>query len=191
MIYIHYGTVNAETAPRQYLWQIDSYFDGYFEDLWMENEWARKVIKVIDKSNLVAPKILDSPILGMIPYQWISGGAKLLIMMNMIQDIVYDGDNLGDNCWPLLLELGKTKDIMISLFYFPEFEWIEGGKVQILESGEVIDNYYDFVTSHLHSKYTYKKFDFDSIKWPKPINSERFKLEISEDDLEFIDENGE
>lgn len=191
MIYIQYGTINADNAPRQYLWQIDNYFDAYFEDIWMQDGWAKKVLETIDKSKLVAPKIIDSPVFGVVPYQWISGGSKLLILMNMVQDIVYDGDNLGDNCWPLLLELGKTKDIMISLSYFPEFKWVDGGEVTILETGEVINNHYDFVTSHMHSKYKYSELEFSDIKWPKYINYERFKPEIDEDDLEFIDEDGE
>lgn len=48
-------------------------------------------------------------------------------MMNIAPDVIYDGDNLGDNCWPLFLELGKTKDIAISLSYFPQFDWIPEG----------------------------------------------------------------
>lgn len=44
----------------------------------MANDWAKRVIKEIDKSDLVAPKVVESPILGQIPYTWISGGAKLL-----------------------------------------------------------------------------------------------------------------
>lgn len=191
MIYIQFGKINTDTSPRQYLWQIDSYFDGYFEDDWMKDGWAKRVIKEIDRSDLVAPKILDSPVFGIIPYQWISGGAKLLIMMNNIQDIVYDGDNLGDNCWPLFLELGKSKDITITLSYFPRFKWIEGGKVTLMEDNSIIDNFDDFVTSHIHSKFKYKDQEFNSINWPKPVNSERFKPEISEEDLDFIDEDEE
>lgn len=49
MIYIQFGKINTDTSPRQYLWQIDSYFDGYFEDDWMKDGWAKRVIKEIDR----------------------------------------------------------------------------------------------------------------------------------------------
>lgn len=175
MIYIAYGTINMKTAPWGYIKDIDGFFDGFVEDDWMANDWAKQVIKEIDKSDLVAPKVVESPILGQIPYTWISGGAKLLIMMNMESDIVYDGDNLGDNCWPLLMQLGRDKDIAISLSYSPSFEWQFGCKIINIDTGHEIVDYKDFMINHIKSDNIHKTREFNSIKWPIVVNNERFK----------------
>lgn len=175
MIYIAYGSINIKTAPWEYIYDIDGFFDGFVEDNWMTDGWAKRVIKAVDKSDLVAPKVIESPVLGQIPYTWISGGAKILIMMNMGPDVIYDGDNLGDNCWPLFLELGKTKDIAINLTYSPSFNWVEDSKVINLDTGKEINSYREFMENHLRSQFVYKERDFSEINWPIQINKDRFK----------------
>ena len=129
---------------------------------------------MIDKSILIAPKIVESPILGSISHEWISGGAKQLIMMNCEQYIVYDGDNLGDNCWELLLELGQTKDIMMSLSYYPRFSWIPGGKVHILNSDITVTDFKSFNKLHLMTEDRNREFDFYEVHWPFPIDMTKF-----------------
>lgn len=173
MIYIAYGVINQKTAPRYYIHDMDGYFDGYFEDSWMKNDIAKRAISEIDKSELIAPKVIESPILGQIPYTWISGGSKIIIMMNIAPDVIYDGDNLGDNCWPLFLELGKTKDIAISLSYFPQFEWIPGGLATSLDTGRIIHNFDEFADEFLRSSLDTR--EFDDIDWPIKIDTEKFK----------------
>lgn len=177
MIYVLCGTINRETAPRQYIHDIDGYFDGYFKEEWVRNEWADRVLKEIDKSIFVAPKIVESPVLGTISHEWISGGSKQLIMMNMEQDVVYDGDNLGDNCWPLLLELGKVRDIMMSLSYYPVFEWMQGGVVKLINNGMVVDSYRSFNLCRLHTLDRNKEFEFSEVSWPLPVDMTKFELE--------------
>ncbi|GFH91449.1 hypothetical protein IMSAGC002_02705 [Lachnospiraceae bacterium] len=177
MIHILFGTIKRSTAPRQYIHDIDGFFDGYFCEQWMNNEWADRVLELIDKSILIAPKIVESPILGSISHEWISGGAKQLIMMNCEQYIVYDGDNLGDNCWELLLELGQTKDIMMSLSYYPRFSWIPGGKVHILNSDITVTDFKSFNKLHLMTEDRNREFDFYEVHWPFPIDMTKFALE--------------
>lgn len=177
MIYISYGTIAFKDAPRQYIRDIDAFFDGYVEDDWMIGELPKRIVKEIDNSDLIAPKVIESPVLGQIPYTWLSGGSKILLMMNKIQDIVYDGDNLGDNCWPLFLELGKTRDIAISLSYYPSFKWVEGCKVMNLDTNKLISNRDEFMDAFLDSDYRYKERHFSDIKWPIMINTDRFKLQ--------------
>ena len=65
-------------------------------------------------------------------------------MANAASNIVFNGDNFGDNCFPLLLELSKSKDIMMNLYYHPDFVWVPDVKVKILNSGRVVDNIRDF-----------------------------------------------
>lgn len=176
MIYVLYGTIIRDNAPRQYIHDIDGYFDGYFSEEWVLNDWSNKVLSMIDKSKFIAPKIVESPVLGTISHEWISGGSKQLIMMNMFQDVVYDGDNLGDNCWPLLLELGKTKDLMMSLSYYPVFNWIDGGEVKAINTEETVRDFKSFNKGHLLTEDRNKEFEFSQVSWPLPINTSRFEL---------------
>ena len=39
MIHILFGTIKRSTASRQYIHDIDGFFDGYFCEQWMNNEW--------------------------------------------------------------------------------------------------------------------------------------------------------
>lgn len=177
MIYVQFGSIAWKDCPRQFIRNIDGYFDGYFEDNWID-DWAQKVLLEVDKSKFIAPKIVESPILNTISHEWISGGSKQLIMMNHIQDVVYDGDNLGDNCWPLMTELGKHKDIMITLTYYPIFkEWSPGCIIKDINTGKIATNFDEFNTMHIRSEDDFKEFNFYDINWPCKINKERFKLE--------------
>lgn len=177
MVYVKFGLINWDTAPRQFIYDIDGFFDGYFEDHWIDDYWAPKVLQEIDKSKFIAPKVVDSPMLGPISHERISGGSKLLIMMNNIQNIVYEGDNLGDNCWPLFLELSKQKDFMISLSYFPIFKWVDGATVIDIDTGEKATNFDQFNTMHLRSPNMNNEYEFDAVKWPLKIDKSIFELE--------------
>ncbi len=177
MIYVLFGTIKRSTAPRQYIYDIDGFFDGYFEEQWTDNDWADKVLFEVDGSKFLAPKVVESPVLGSISHEWISGGSKQLIMMNCEQNIVYDGDNLGDNCWHLLLELGKTKNIMLTLSYYPKFDWIDGESIYIINHGTVVRDFQSFNKGHLFTEDRNKEFDFYEVDWPFPIDKTRFALE--------------
>lgn len=179
MLYIKFGTIDMSTAPRQYIRDIDGFFDGYFENYWVD-DWAKKVVLEIDKSTFLSPKTIQSPVLDVVPYFWISGGSKQLIMMNIEQSTVYDGDNFGDNCFRLLLELGQMKDIQMTLSYFPRFNWLDGAKATIIGTGEVVDSFDSFSDSFGHGS-TYERFDFNKIDWPIKINPDAFK----EDEIDF------
>lgn len=174
MLYIYFGSINGLTAPMEYVAHIDAWFDGYYKKEWMDNSWAKRVVQEIDKSELVSPEAVDSPWLGIIPITSISGGAKQLIMANAASNIVFNGDNFGDNCFPLLLELSKSKDIMMNLYYHPDFVWVPGVKVKILNSGRIVDNIRDFGLYHIRDGAPGES-EFASIKWPLALDEEIFR----------------
>lgn len=180
------NTSERSVELNYYIDNIDAYFDEFFEDSWTDNEWAKRVLKEIDKSTFIYPKLINSPYFGDVPYQWISGGSKQLILMNAVPNVVYDGDNMGDNCWPLLLELCKTKDIVMNLTYYPRFEWVEGCKVRILNTGEYVDSCEDFNFKHMELMCDYLVKDADEIDWPITIDKSKFKIEYK-DDISFDD----
>ncbi len=98
MLYIYEGQIRFEDINRpSYIYNIDFVFDYFFEDTWID-EWAKYILKEIDKSEFLSPKVIHSPVLDIIDYTKISGGTKTLILMNHYNDVLYNGDGLGDNC---------------------------------------------------------------------------------------------
>lgn len=175
MLYVLFGDIKKSTMPRQYIHNIDGFFDGYFEDFWMDNSIAKRAVKEIDKSELIAPKIIESPVLRTISHEWLPGGTKQLIMCYNVPEVVYDGDNFGDNCWELLLEVSKIRDVALSLTYFPRFDWVDGTKAYIINTGEVVSDFTSFNRAHL--RIPDDTVDFKDVNWYINIDYTKFELE--------------
>lgn len=176
MLYVWFGTVTGkDEKSKYYVDSIDVMFDAFFEEKWTDNDWAKHIVEKIDKSKLISPKIVDSPWLGIIPITQISGGAKELIMMNNIQDVVYDGNNMGDNCFESLLELTKTKDIAIELYYSPQFNWVDGARVMSLRTGKMLNSRREWGLDYLSTDFTDKK-RLEEIDWHINVNKNRLSF---------------
>ena len=115
------------------------YFDNTYQDEWLTSDFAKKVIKKIDKSNVLGPHAVESPVLGVISPEKLSGGTKTLLLLDNQPENVYNASTCGDNCAPFLLQLAKEKDITVNLRHLMNF----GKKkfpveVKILNTGEIV-----------------------------------------------------
>ena len=54
------------------------YFNYTYEDEWLTSDFAKEVIKKIDKSDVKGPHAVESPVLGVISPEKLSGGTKTL-----------------------------------------------------------------------------------------------------------------
>ena len=107
------------------------YFNYTYEDEWLTSDFAKEVIKKIDKSNVLGPHAIESPVLGVIPPENLSGGTEK----------VFNASTCGDNCAPFILKLAKKKDLTINLRHLMDF----GKKkfpvdVKVLNTGDVVHN---------------------------------------------------
>ena len=59
------------------------YFNYTYEDEWLTSDFAKEVIKKIDKSDVKGPHAVESPVLGVISPEKLSGGTKTLLLMEM------------------------------------------------------------------------------------------------------------
>lgn len=101
----------------------DSYFNNNFQDEWMEDKLVKQMIRDIDGSDLVSAQIVLSPVLGAIPVTQISGGAKAVILMLKMPELLIHGNSCGDNCAEWITKIGKMQDIHVHLTYpmrFPD-----------------------------------------------------------------------
>ena len=59
-----------------------TYFDNTYEDNWITDPLSVEMIKDVDKSEVVGPHLIQSPVLGPISTKELSGGVKTLILMS-------------------------------------------------------------------------------------------------------------
>lgn len=112
-----------EELPKEFESYVSQYFDEVYEPEWFLDDFVRKVIKTIDKSEVIGTGIsinIYNDVLGNFPPQNLSSGCKGLILLYQ-DDVKINGDRLGDNCIPFLLEIAEQKDITISLSHMPPF----------------------------------------------------------------------
>ena len=117
MLRIYYGEIESE----KYIFNPDAFFNNSYEEEWITDPLSRQMIKDIDGSEVVGPRLIDSPFLGAIPTERLSGGVKTLILMNNDSDHIFNASACGDNCAPWILRIGQNKDLTIRLGYLMDF----------------------------------------------------------------------
>ena len=118
------------------------YFKNRFNPRWMEDERTVKMIKDVDKSEVLGNGAVLSPVMGIIAPVSLSGGVKTLILIDQINDKVFNASNCGDNCARWLLEMGREKDVVINLRHLMDFG--DGQfDVEIMNTGDTVHNMYD------------------------------------------------
>lgn len=115
------------------------YFKNMYEDEWITDPLAQKMILDIDKSKVLDGGVIDSPVMGMIPATSLSGGVKTLILMKNEPEKVFNASACGDNCAKWILELAKQQDLTINLRHLMDFG--DGTfTVSILNTKQVVHN---------------------------------------------------
>ena len=76
-----------------------TFFDNQYKDEWITDPLTIEMIKDVDKSDVVGPHLIESPVLGPIPVKSISGGVKTLILLAFDESgKVFNASACGDNC---------------------------------------------------------------------------------------------
>lgn len=121
----------------QAIYNTAVYFKNTYEDDWITDELSREMIKDIDRSTVIAPRIIDSPVLGAITPRELSGGVKTLILIAHVPDKIFNASTCGDNCAKWLLKMGAEKDITINLRHLMDFG---SGKfdIHILNTDQIV-----------------------------------------------------
>ena len=107
MLNIYFG--NMEEA----IYNPVVYFKNTYQDSWITNERSKAMIKDVDKSTVIAPRIIESPVLGAITPRELSGGVKTLILIDQVPDKVFNASTCGDNCAHWLLKMGMEKILQL------------------------------------------------------------------------------
>ncbi len=85
---------------------------------WLEDDLVQEMIRDVDNSEVVSNACIQSPVLGQIPPEKLSGGVKALIVLYKSDDAYVDLIVCGPNCEKWLSKIAMDKDIHVSMSGF-------------------------------------------------------------------------
>ncbi len=130
-----------------------TYFDNRYEDEWITEPLTVAMIKEIDRSDVVAPHLIQSPVLGPISTKEISGGVKTLILMAFDESgRIFNASACGDNCAKWIAELGRKKDLTINLHHVMDFSAVPDFGAVIVNTGTAVHSYGEYLEEALKIK---------------------------------------
>ena len=122
-----------------------AYFNNTYDDEWITDPLTVEMIKDVDKSEVIGPNLIESPVLGPISVKEISGGVKTLILMAFDDSgRIFNASACGNNCAKWILEIGKRKDLTINLRHIMNFGK-EPFEIKILNNGEMVQDLDRFI----------------------------------------------
>lgn len=85
------------------------FFKNSYDDAWIVDDFSRQMIKDVDKSEVMGTGVIDSPVLGKIAPERLSGGVKTLMLVKFMPDMVFNASTCGNNCAKWLLKIAEMK----------------------------------------------------------------------------------
>ena len=80
-----------------------TWFKYNYDPSWFKDELVQAMVREIDHTEYIDDSVFDSPVLGKISPERLSGGVKTLIMIYKMPDKVFDATSCGANCAHMLL----------------------------------------------------------------------------------------
>ena len=119
------------------IYNTEVYFKNTYQDQWFEDDFAKRVIKSVDKSEVLDTHLIKSPVLGLIPPVMLSGGTKTLLLIKNNPELVFNASTCGDNCAKWILQLGAKEKLIINLRHLMDFGPGEF-KIKVLNTGKIV-----------------------------------------------------
>lgn len=115
MLHIFYGDMPEA------VFNTSVYFKNDYEDSWITDPFTREMVQDVDRSTVLDSGVIDSPVLGKIPPERLSGGVKTLILVKFEPEKVFNASTCGDNCAKWLLRIAEKEDRTINLRHLMNF----------------------------------------------------------------------
>ncbi|MBR5179590.1 MAG: DUF4869 domain-containing protein [Lachnospiraceae bacterium] len=103
------------------IYNTEVYFVNVYDDKWIVDDFAKEVIKKVDKSEVLDSQAIKSPVLGIISPERLSGGTKTLLLMKNMPDKIFNASTCGDNCAKYILKIARERDLTINLRHLMDF----------------------------------------------------------------------
>ena len=121
------------------IYNTSVYFKNTYQDEWITDDLSVEMIKDVDKSDVIGPRLIESPVLGAISPKELSGGVKTLILINKDRNKIFNASTCGDNCAKWLLKIGETDDVIINLRHLMDFGNDEF-EIEIMNTHQIVRN---------------------------------------------------
>jgi len=134
MLNIYFGNM-----PEKTIYDTSMYFKNSYKDQWITTELSRSMIKDIDKSEVISSGLIESPVLGSIGPDRLSGGVKTLILVAYDKEHIFNASTCGDNCAKWLLKIAENRKVVVNLHHIMDFG--KGDfKIRVLNTGKIVNN---------------------------------------------------
>lgn len=138
MLNIYFG----DKEGSKYIYNPDSYFNHWYDPNWLVKDLSKEIIKAVDKSEVIGPNLIQSPVFGAMSPDRLSGGTKTLILIDNDDEHIFNATHCGNNCAPYLLKIAENKDVTVTLEYIMDFG--TDFEIKILNTGNVVNNFDDY-----------------------------------------------
>jgi hypothetical protein len=126
------------------IYNTSVYFKNTYQPEWITDKLSVEMIKDVDKSIVIGPHLIESPILGPISPRELSGGVKTLILINKEPGKIFNVSTCGDNCAKWLLDMGRKRNITVNLRHLMDFGK-EDFEMEIINSKQIVKTMKEFV----------------------------------------------
>ena len=129
---------------KEAIYNTSVYFKNTFLDEWITDPLSIEMIKDVDKSVVIGPHMIESPVLGPITPRDLSGGVKTLILIYKDREHIFNASTCGDNCAKWLLKMAEKEDLTINLRHLMDFGSGQF-EMEVLNSGVIVHNMKELV----------------------------------------------
>ncbi len=130
-----------------------TYFDNQYEDAWITHPLTVEMIRDIDRSQVIGPHLIESPVLGPISTKELSGGVKTLILMAFDRSgRIFNASLCGDNCAKWIVRLASEKDLTINLHHVLDFSSADPFDAVMQNTGVLVHSYQEYLEEALRIK---------------------------------------
>ena len=123
-----------------------TYFDNTYKEEWITDSFVKEMIADIDKSNVIGPRVIDSPYLGSISTRELSGSVKTLILM-LFDDSgkIFNASACGDSCAKWIVQISQKKNLTINLHHIMDFRQCEAFEALIKNTNKRVSSYSEYL----------------------------------------------
>ena len=125
------------------------WFKYNYDHSWFGDEFVKEMVREVDHTEYVEGSVFNSPVLGMIPPERLSGGVKTLIMIYKMPEKIFNATSCGANCAHMLLEIGKRENVTVNLRYYMPMKDLEPFEIEIVNTGRIVTNEHDYALAAL------------------------------------------
>ena len=91
MLHVFYGDMPGA------IFNTAVFFKNSYDDEWIVDDFSQQMIADVDSSTVLGTGVIDSPVLGRIAPERLSGGVKNLMLVKFMPEMVFNASTCGNN----------------------------------------------------------------------------------------------